>query len=116
MIADLPQQKEVAVREEFLEFVGEGLARNVAVRLKKGAVARDDDALEGNRFLRFLEGRVEGLHSFLPLRVETALRLLEVVVEGSSCGVDVLVAVLACGALRLRADLSEVALGKLFNS
>ena len=116
VIADLPQQKKVAVREELLQRVGEGLARNIAEILEERAVARNDDALEGDGFFRLLEGRVEGLHSFLPLRVQTALRFLEVVVEGRAVAVDVLVAVLARGALRLRADLPEVSLGKLFDS
>lgn len=116
VIADLPQQKEVAVRKELLQFVGEGLARDIAEILEERLVARDDDALEGNGLLRLLEGGVEGLHGFLPLRVETSLRLLEVIVEGRAVAVDVLVAVLASGALRLRADLPEVSLGKLVNS
>ena len=116
VIADLPQQKEIAVREKLLQFVWEGLARDIAEILEKRLVARDDDALKGNGLLGLLESRVEGLHGFLPLRVETSLRLLEVIVEGRAGAVDVLVAVLARGALRFRADLPEVSLGKLFDS
>ena len=116
VIADFSQQKEIAVREKLLQFVGERLARNIAEILEEGAVARDDDALKGNGLLRLLESRVEDLHGFLPLRVQAALRFLEVIVEGRAGAVDVLVAVLARGALRLRADLPEVSLGKLFNS
>ena len=97
-------------------FVGEGLARDIAEILEEGAVARDDDALEGNGLFRLLEGRVEGLYRSLPLCGEAAFRLLEVVVEGRAGAVDVLVAVLARGAFRLRADLPEVSLGKLFDS
>ena len=104
------------MRKALLQVGGEGLARDIAEILEKRLVARDDDALKGYGLLRLLESRVESLHGFLPLRVQAAFRLLEVIVEGRAVAVDVLVAVLASGALRLRADLPEVSLGKLVNS
>ena len=110
VIADLPFQKGVAVREKLLQFQREGLARNIAVFLKECLVARDDDALEGDGLLCLLEGRIEVLHRLLPLRVEAALRFFEIVVERRAFAVDVLVAVMLCRALRLRTDLPEIAL------
>ena len=78
--------------------------------LKESLVARDDDALEGDGFLRLLEGRVEALHRLLPLRVEAAFRFFEIIVERRALAVDVLVAVMLCRTLRLRADFPEIAL------
>ena len=110
VIADLPFQKGVTVRKELLQFQREGFAGNIAALLKESLVARDDDAFEGNGLLRLLEGRVEGFHRLLPLRVETALRFFEIVVERRALAVDVLIAVALRGAFRLRADLPEIAL------
>ena len=110
VIADLPFQKGVTVREKLLQFQREGLARNIAVLFKESLVARDNDALEGDGLLCLLEGRVEVLHRLLPLRVEAAFRFFEIVVERRALAVDVLIAVTLCRALRLRTDLPEIAL------
>ena len=110
VIADLAFQKGVTVRKELLQFQREGLARNIAVLFKESLVARDNDALEGDGLLCLLEGRVEGLHRLLPLRVEAAFRFFEIVVERRALAVDVLVAVALCRAFRLRTDLPEIAL------
>ena len=110
VIADLPFQKGVTVREKLLQFQREGLARNIAVLFKESLVARDDDALEGDGLLCFLEGCVEGFHCLLPLRVEATLRFFEIVVERRALAVDVLVAVMLCRAFRLRTDFPEIAL------
>ena len=110
VIADLPFQKGVAVRKELLQFQWEGLTGNIAALFKKSFVTRDNDALEGDGLLCFLEGRVEVLHRLLPLRVEAAFRFFEIVVERRALAVDVLVAVMLCRTLRLRTDLPEIAL------
>ena len=80
------------------------------MRFKECFVACDDDTLEGDGLLCFLEGCIEALHRLLPLRVEASLRFFEIVVERRAIAVDVLVAVMLCRALRLRTDLPEIAL------
>ena len=85
------------------------------MRFKECFVACDDDTLEGDGLLCFLEGCVEGFHWLLPLRVEAALRFFEILVERRALVVDVLVAMAASSALRLRTDLPEVSFRKFLD-
>ena len=107
VVTDLPQNKSITVRKELLQFSRQRLSGNIAALLKEVFVARDDDALKSNGLFCFLETRAEILHRLFPLRNQTAVRFFEIIVERRALPVDVLVAMLFCGALCLRSDLSE---------
>ena len=77
---------------------------NVTQPFKERAVARYNHSLERDGIFLLAKGRVEVFHRRFPLRVQTAVRFLKIKVQRRSLAVDVLVAVVLCGAFGFPTD------------
>lgn len=82
---------------------------NIAQLFKERAVARYNHSLERDGIFLLTKGRVEVFHRRFPLRVHTAFRFLKVKVQRRSLAVDVLIAVVLCGAFGLTTYAAQIA-------
>ena len=115
MIADFAQNKSITIAKELFDRIGSWAASNPTQLFKERGIARDNDTLEGYRLFGFLERNTKVFDYLFPLRRKSAVRFFEIVVERRALAVDVLVAVMPCRALCLRADLPKITLGKFLD-